>query len=108
MIVVCMIATIVISAITFLGITLSTLLFPRIKLGKIYLDTYWLIALLGAIVLVATTLCPIKEIGDSWTSSAAINPLKILVLFFSMTILSIFLDEVGRIVKQHCSLFSIS
>ena len=95
MIVVCMIATIVISVITFLGITLSTLFFPRLKLGKFSLDTYWLIALLGAVILVATTLCPIKEIGASWTSSAAINPLKILVLFFSMTILSIFLDEVG-------------
>ena len=95
MIVACMIATIIISVITFLGITLSTLFFPRIKLGKISLDTYWLIALLGALILVITTLCPIKEIDASWTSSAAINPLKILVLFFSMTILSIFLDEVG-------------
>ena len=95
MIVACMIATIIISVFTFLGITLSTLFFPRIKLGKFYIDTYWIIALLGAVILVITTLCPIKEIGASWTSSAAINPLKILVLFFSMTILSIFLDEVG-------------
>ena len=54
-----------------------------------------MIALLGAIVLVATTLCPIKEIKDSWTSNTAVNPLKILVLFFSMTILSIYLDELG-------------
>ena len=43
----------------------------------------------------ATTLCPIKEIKDSWTSNTAVNPLKILVLFFSMTILSIYLDELG-------------
>lgn len=95
MIVACMIATIIISVITFLGITLSTLFFPRIKLGKFYIDTYWIIALLGALILVIATLCPFEEIKNSWTSSAAINPLKILVLFFSMTILSIFLDEVG-------------
>ena len=90
-----MIATLIISIITFLGITLSTLFFPRIKIGKITLDTYWIIALLGALILVATTLCPIKEIISSWTSSNAINPIKILILFFSMTVLSIFLDEVG-------------
>ena len=90
-----MIATVIISCITFLGITLSILLFPHIKIKSIKLDTYWMIALLGAIVLVATTLCPIKEIKDSWTSNTAVNPLKILVLFFSMTILSIYLDELG-------------
>ena len=95
MIIVCMIATVIISCITFLGITLSILLFPHIKIKSIKLDTYWMIALLGAIVLVATTLCPIKEIKDSWTSNTAVNPLKILVLFFSMTILSIYLDELG-------------
>ena len=90
-----MIATIIISGITFLGITLSILLFPHIKIKHITIDTYWLIALLGAIVLVATTLCPIKEIGSSWVSSSAVNPLKILILFFSMTIISIYLDELG-------------
>ena len=52
-------------------------------------------AIVGALILVITTLCPLNEIKNSWTSSNAINPLKILVLFFSMTILSIFLDEVG-------------
>ena len=90
-----MIATIIISGITFLGITLSILLFPHVKIKHITIDTYWLIALLGAIVLVATTLCPIKEIGASWVSSSAVNPLKILILFFSMTIISIYLDELG-------------
>ena len=95
MIVICMAATIIISVITFLGVTLSTLLFPRLKLGKIYLDTYWIVAIVGALILIITTLCPLNEIKSSWTSSNAINPLKILVLFFSMTILSIFLDEVG-------------
>jgi len=90
-----MIATIIISSITFIGITLSILFFPHIKIKSIKLDTYWIIALLGAIVLVATTLCPIEQITSSWTSNTAVNPIKILVLFFSMTILSIYLDELG-------------
>ena len=90
-----MIATLIISIITFLGITLSTLFFPRLKLGKVTLDTYWIVAIIGALILVIAQLCPIEEIKNSWTSSSAVNPLKILVFFFSMTILSIFLDEVG-------------
>lgn len=90
-----MVATIIISGITFLGITLSILFFPHIKIKHITIDTYWLIAILGAVILVATTLCPIKEIGASWTSRTAVNPLKILILFFSMTVLSIYLDELG-------------
>ena len=90
-----MIWTIIICGLTFIGITLSILLFPHIKIKNITLDTYWMIALLGAIILVATTLCPIEEIGSSWMSNTAVNPIKILVLFFSMTVLSIYLDELG-------------
>ena len=90
-----MIATIIIAGLTFIGITLSILFFPRIRIKNIKIDTYWVIAIIGALLLVVTTLCPIKEITTSWTSSTAVNPLKILVLFFSMTILSIYLDELG-------------
>ena len=90
-----MIATIVISCLTFISVTLSILFFPKIKIGKISLSTYWLIALTGAIVLLAANLAPIKEVFDQLTSNASINPLKIIVLFFSMTVISIYLDEVG-------------
>ena len=90
-----MVATIIICGIIFLGITLSILFFPHIKIKGIKIDTYWLIALLGAVILVASLLCPIKEITTSWTSKSAVNPIKILILFFSMTVLSIYLDELG-------------
>ena len=90
-----MIATIIICGITFLGITLSILFFPYIKIKGLKIDTYWLIALLGAVILVASLLCPIKEITASWASKSAVNPIKILILFFSMTVLSIYLDELG-------------
>ena len=90
-----MLWTIIISGITFVGITLSILFFPHIKIKKVKLDTYWIIALIGALVLVVTTLCPLANIKESWMSKSAVNPLKILILFFSMTILSIYLDELG-------------
>ena len=90
-----MITTIIIAGLTFLGISVSVLLFPHIRIKNIKIDTYWIIALVGALILVATTLCPLEEIKTAWLSSTAVNPLKILVLFFSMTILSIYLDELG-------------
>ena len=90
-----MIATLVISISTFVLITLSIILFPSIKIGKVKIDTYWIIALLGAIILLSFNLAPIKEVYNQLTSDLSINPLKILVLFFSMTILSIYLDEIG-------------
>lgn len=54
-----------------------------------------MIALLGAVVLLSFQFAPIKEVFTQLTSRNSINPIKIIVLFFSMTILSIFLDEVG-------------
>ena len=90
-----MIPTIIISAITFILITLSILFFPVIKIGKIKLGTYWIIALLGAVILLIFSFAPIQEVGKELISNTSVNPLKIIVLFFSMTILSIYLDEVG-------------
>ena len=90
-----MIATIIISVITFILITASILFFPSIKVGKIRLGTYWIIALLGAVILLSFSLAPIKEVFNQLTNNSSVNPIKIIILFFSMTILSIFLDEVG-------------
>ena len=74
---------------------LSILFFPSLRVRGKEIGTYWIIALLGAVVLIAARLVPIAEIGTGITADSAINPLKILVLFFSMTFLSVFLDEVG-------------
>ena len=90
-----MIPTIIISVITFLSITLSLLFFPKIKIGRIKIQTFWLIALTGAVILMSTNLAPAKEIWAQLTSKSPVNPLKIIVLFFSMTFISIFLDCLG-------------
>ena len=90
-----MIPTIIIASITFISVTLSILFFPRVKVGKFYISTYWVIALIGAIVLLSFQFAPIGEVFKELTSNTSINPLKIIVLFFSMTGISIFLDEVG-------------
>ena len=90
-----MIATLIISISTFVLITLSLLFFPKIKLGKLNISTYWVVATIGATLLLIFNLAPIDIVWSSLTKNDSVNPLKIIVLFFSMTILSIFLDEVG-------------
>ena len=90
-----MIATVVISLITFILIVISLLAFPRFKVKQITIHTYWIIALLGALILISFSLVPLKEAFVELTNDSSINPLKILVLFFSMALISILLDEFG-------------
>ena len=90
-----MLPTLIISLTTFLLMTLSIVFFPFLRIGKLKLGTYWMIGMLGAIILLTFSFAPIKEVFEELTASRSVNPLKILVLFFSMTILSIYLDEVG-------------
>lgn len=90
-----MIPTLIIAITTFVLITCSILFFPHIVIKKIRIDTYWIIALVGALALLIANLAPIQLVWDEINSDKSINPLKILVLFFSMTVLSIFLDETG-------------
>lgn len=90
-----MLPTIIISAVTFATITLSIVLFPSLRIKGYKIGTYWIISLIGAIILLATSLAPINEVWTQLTSDNAVNPIKILILFFSMTIISVFLDEFG-------------
>ena len=90
-----MVATIVISVLAFVGVIASIIFIPHLKIRKVTIDTYWILPLIAAIVLLATYLAPFNEVISSLTSHTSINPLKILGLFFSMTIISVYLDELG-------------
>ena len=90
-----MTTTIVISAITFFLLTLSVILFPHIRVKNVKLGVYWMIALLGAVVLLIAKCVSWTDISSVLTAKGDVNPLKILVLFFSMTFISVYLDEVG-------------
>ena len=90
-----MIITIVLSAITCILMILAVLFLTKIKLGKISLSSYWVVTLLGALTLILLGLEDVSEVTGALLADTAINPLKILVLFISMTLMSIFLDELG-------------
>ncbi len=90
-----MIAVGLISVFTFLIMILGILFFPNIKIGKIKLGSYWVISFFGAVLVFLASKVDIKVIYNSLTANNSINPIKILVLFICMAIISIFLDELG-------------
>ena len=55
----------------------------------------WLAPLTGALVLLFSGLITPGEFIAGLTSSGEMNPIKILILFLSMTIISVFLDNAG-------------
>lgn len=90
-----MIKTLIIFIITCVLLICSILFFPKVKLFKRNINTYWIVSLLGALFIIIFNCVSFENIIDVLFSSSSLNPLKILILFFSMTFLSIFLDEVG-------------
>ena len=90
-----MLVPVIICCITCVLMICSILFFPKLKIGKISLDTYWLVTIVGAVFVLIFGGTEIQKVGEALIANTAINPLKILVLFLSMTILSIFLDELG-------------
>lgn len=87
--------TIIICSVTALLVMLSVLIKPEFSLGKLKLGTYWVIAFIGAVILLVTGCLPFGELLSGLTQNTSVNPLKILVLFFSMTSLSVYLDVLG-------------
>lgn len=74
---------------------LSIIFYPSIKIKNIRISLYWIICLIGAIILICFHQVDLNDIKNEFINNSSINPLKILLLFFSMTFVSIFLDEVG-------------
>lgn len=90
-----MITALIICAATIILMICGILFFPKIKLGRVQINSYWVITLLGAAVALAVTRPDFSALWQSLVADTAVNPIKILVLFISMTALSVFLDELG-------------
>ena len=87
--------SIIISTATCVAMIVAVLFYPKINIGRISLSSYWVVTLVGAILLLSTGAVELQGVISALLADTAINPLKILVLFISMTLLSIYLDELG-------------
>lgn len=90
-----MIAAIIIIAVSIAAMICIVLVKPSVKIKNFSLGLYWVVVLVGAVLLLACGLVDARYVGERLIANDAINPLKILVLFISMTTLSVFLDEIG-------------
>lgn len=88
-----MVACLIISLLTCAGMVVCVLTGAEIK--KMHIPLYWVVTLCGAFVLLVSGMLPLNVAFEALTQDTSVNPLKILVLFLSMTMLSVFLDEAG-------------
>ena len=72
----------IVSCITGVAVFLAVLIKPYFNVGKFKIGTYWLISLLGAVVLLISGSVPLNYLWQNLTAKTSVNPLKILVLFF--------------------------
>ncbi|MBQ9940956.1 MAG: hypothetical protein IJO74_05410 [Clostridia bacterium] len=68
---------------------------PQISVRGKVIDTYWVVISAGALMMIISGCIDIKTVFSALSADTAVNPLKILVLFICMTILSVLLDEIG-------------
>ncbi len=90
-----MTAVLLIFVLAVLALLLLVLLKPAVHVGNVAVSVFWLAPVCGVLALLCFGLISFAEIGKGLAAAGAVNPIKILVLFFSMTLLSVFLDEAG-------------
>ncbi len=78
-------------------LALITLVFakPSVTVRGKKISIFWLAPMIGALALVVGGLITPAEIAAGLTQAGEVNPVKILLLFFSMTMMSVYLDEIG-------------
>jgi len=86
---------ILITVLSIIGMFILAIFFPRLKIGKFSISTFYIPVLIGAIIILAFSLVDFNELKTIFISKSDVNPLFILTLFLSMTFLSIVLDESG-------------
>lgn len=90
-----MVAPIVIAAVTACFMILSVLFKPYLSFGKIKVGLYVIICFIGAVAELIFGGLSFGDAVDGITANSAVNPLKILALFLSMTLISVYLGDSG-------------
>lgn len=90
-----MIVTAVLALLTVFLMIGSVFLLPQVRFGKFRIGGYCFFAVLGAVALVVAGSVSLPALRDGIFGAGQVNPLKLLLLFLSMTVFSIVLDELG-------------
>lgn len=90
-----MIPVIIVSILSIVMMIALILKFPTLRIKGFQTDTFYLPILLGAIILLIFPLFDKTELVNVLFSNSSLNPLKILILFICVSLMSISLDEAG-------------
>ncbi len=77
------------------GLLLLVFCKPAVSVRGRRVSIFWTAPLAGALCMILTGQISPGEVAEGLTGAGEVNPLKILVLFFSMTMMSVYLDELG-------------
>lgn len=81
--------------ITIFLMMVSLIKFPKLHIFKKNIQTHWLIIITGAFFTVIFGVVHIDDLLKLMFSDSSMNPVKLVILFIFLTIISLFLDEVG-------------
>ena len=84
-----MTAVIVLSLITVLATAALALFEPLLHPKHLSARIYWIAPLAGALILIFSGQISFSRVMDGLLADSAVNPIKILILFFSMTLMSV-------------------
>lgn len=87
--------TVCIAGVTALAMILTILIKPYVSVGGHKLGLYWIVCLIGALLMLFTGCISPQKALSGITADSSVNPLKILTLFLSMTLLSVYLGDAG-------------
>lgn len=68
---------------------------PKLYFGRFSVESFWVVAVIGAGLLLSLNLVTPRAVYNGLTVSTGMNPLKLLIIFLSMSGLSVMLDELG-------------
>lgn len=90
-----MVISVIVCILSCAGLIVSVLFKPSVKIGKGAVSIYWIPPVAGGLILLLSGTLGAREAWAGLTASGDMNPLKILALFVSLTVLSVYLDELG-------------
>ena len=90
-----MTTVLIIAAVTCVLLMVVAFLKPSVTIKNTTIPIFWIVPFLGAVAMILTGNVSVNDIIESFTADSAVNPLKILILFISMTLISVYLDCVG-------------
>ena len=90
-----MILPIIIASVTAILMVTVVIVKPYIVKAHHSIGLYWIICLVGALLMIVSGCISLKEVWSGITANTSVNPLKILVLFLSVTLISLYLGDAG-------------